>query len=288
MLVYGKSTLLRGPVELVEAPAKLVMETKMFKNTLLVGDRFITAADGTIDRAISTSLYKNVARIAQRTYSNKIQPITMAITNIVKTLMQDYQSVVISADALVERYLPGKPGTDLELVKGVTGLLGKIGRRGSTDIIHIADKIALKYSGTAAMRNFAVGKYQSNLAPLTAQLVYQYELLFSTALPTDTATPALEIKATSSPKVDSSLMQDSSAPLKTVPANKARKGNMLFTEKAMEGPADTHIVPATACAPEMKGAFSEATNDLPSTSTAEEVHDDTYIDPDASLYYLNM
>ena len=98
-----------APVQyVIEYPVQSAMKTKLGKITLNAGDRVVSAADGVIDRAMNTAVYKTTSNLVKKTYTSKVK----AIGNLKKNVVNKYHKVLVNADALVDKYLPGTTGKD--------------------------------------------------------------------------------------------------------------------------------------------------------------------------------
>jgi len=153
-LSYSKSTtgVLKWTVEKVEGPVCSVLDSKIGKTAIMAGDRAISVADGTIDKAMNTGAYKSTSRLVKTTYSSRILPATEKVKSTVASTTEKVKSTVASttsavttpvanaykgsleyADATVEYMLPEADALvaseDKKLPKSVVGLTRKITRR---------------------------------------------------------------------------------------------------------------------------------------------------------------
>jgi len=135
VLTFSKSKrLLRPTVELLERPVCAVVTSKAGLVTLAACDRLVSAADRTIDRVMTTSVYKCAVRAVAHNSAR-----TGAWR---RRALERYYAMLVRADALVDLYLcPANASKDsvkqptLVITKrGVSGLATKVARRGHSRI----------------------------------------------------------------------------------------------------------------------------------------------------------
>jgi hypothetical protein len=133
VLAFSKSKrLLRPTVELLERPVCAVVTSKAGLVTLAAGDRLVSAADRTIDRVMTTSVYKCAVRAVAHNSAR-----TGAWR---RRALERYHAMLLRADALVDLYLPPANASKDSVKKtkiqesGVSGLATKVARRGHARI----------------------------------------------------------------------------------------------------------------------------------------------------------
>ena len=98
-------------------------------------------ADGKIDKAMRASLYKATSHAVKTFYTNKLVPAQKTCMAFKKKCIEQYHQGLLSADALVDQYLPGTAAKDkvnpalLVKRKGATGLVNKFCKRARAHVI---------------------------------------------------------------------------------------------------------------------------------------------------------
>ena len=150
-LTYGKSKpgVVKWTVEKVSGPVCSVLESKIGQTAIKAGDRVISVADGTIDKAMNTGAYKSTSRLVKTTYSSRVLPATEKVkstvasttaavkttysTRVTTPMANAYNGSLAFADKTVEYMLPETDASfasdDKKLPKSVVGLTCKITRR---------------------------------------------------------------------------------------------------------------------------------------------------------------
>jgi hypothetical protein len=135
VLTFSKSKrLLRPTIELLERPVCAVVTSKAGLVTLAACDRLVSAVDRTIDRVMTTSVYKCAVRAVAHNSAR-----TGAWR---RRALERYYAMLLRADALVDLYLPPanaskdsvKQPTLVIMKRGVSGLATKVARRGHARI----------------------------------------------------------------------------------------------------------------------------------------------------------
>lgn len=169
--------IVKWTVDKIEPPAARVLDTKLARTALKIGDRAVSVADGTIDRAMKTAVYKTSSHVIKDTFRRALE----------------------LADASVEYMLPADATDKTEYcnpkAESVMGLTRKLSVRATHSINQVCsrifkralvfrdmmlklsrryvtavDKLLLKYKHTAALRNSLLSWYSSRLAPMLSSL----------------------------------------------------------------------------------------------------------------------
>ena len=91
-----------------------VLKSKLGQTTLKVADSVVTYADGAVDKALNTGVYKSTSRAVRTTYSDKLVPATVAVKKTVSSttsavttpIANAYTGALTYADKTVEYVLP--------------------------------------------------------------------------------------------------------------------------------------------------------------------------------------
>ena len=153
----GKDGYVKWVVEKVEAPAIVVLDSGVGKAALNVGDRVVKFADNTVDTTMNTSVVKNGRKMVKDTYTNRVLPVTTAVSTKVSTttaavttpIAKVYTGSLEMCDRTVERFLPADEKKELPLTPMVIGR--KITRR-SVNRARAARANAGKYYVSAKAR----------------------------------------------------------------------------------------------------------------------------------------
>ena len=135
--VKSKPGVIKWAVEKVEGPAVSVLKSKLGQTTLKVADSVVTYADGAVDKALNTGVYKSTSRAVRTTYSDKLVPATVAVKKTVSSttsavttpIANAYTGALTYADKTVEYVLPVGDADDKKLPKSIVGISMKLKRR---------------------------------------------------------------------------------------------------------------------------------------------------------------
>ena len=105
----------------LERPARALLGSKLGKTALLASDRVVSVADGAIDTAMGTSLFKVTARTVKTTYSSRVQPAAARMRSAYaaaarrsaawrRQVTSEYHRILLRADGLVDAFLPPAAG----------------------------------------------------------------------------------------------------------------------------------------------------------------------------------
>jgi len=183
-LAYSKSKpgMVKWTVEKIEGPVSSVLGSKLGQTAIKVGDRAVTVADGTIDKAMNTGVYKSSSRVVKTTYTNRILPATSAVkktcarasTAVTTPVVNTVNKALELADRSVEYMLPEADAKirkeDQKLPKTVVGLSRKISRRSVRKVAATRKMVAstaayaLEQSKPANIKKNTVLVYSKTLA----------------------------------------------------------------------------------------------------------------------------
>lgn len=174
----GKDGYVKWVVEKVEAPAIVVLDSGVGKAALNVGDRVVKFADNTVDTTMNTSVVKNGRKMVKDTYTNRVLPVTTAVSTKVSTttaavttpIAKVYTGSLEMCDRTVERFLPADEKKELPLTPMVIGR--KITRR-SVNRARAARANAGKYYVSAkAKAAYAVEQAKPENIKKNSKIVY--------------------------------------------------------------------------------------------------------------------
>ena len=183
-LAYTKSKpgVMKWTVEKVEGPVCSVLGSKLGQTALKVGDRAVSVADGTIDKAMNTGVYKSSSRVVKTTYTNRIVPATAAVKSTYSRASSAVTTPVVNsvnkaleiADKSVEYMLPEADAKllkeDKKLPRSVVGLSRKITRRSVRKVAATRKMVAataaytLEQAKPANVKKNVVAVYTKSLA----------------------------------------------------------------------------------------------------------------------------
>jgi len=174
----GKDGYVKWVVEKVEAPAIVVLDSGVGKAALNVGDRVVKFADNTVDTTMNNSVVKNGRKMVKDTYTNRVLPVTTAVSTKVSTttaavttpIAKVYTGSLEMCDRTVERFLPADEKKELPLTPMVIGR--KITRR-SVNRARAARANAGKYYVSAkAKAAYAVEQAKPENIKKNSKIVY--------------------------------------------------------------------------------------------------------------------
>ena len=122
VLVWTKAAPGLAPVAgALERPARALLGSKLGKTALLASDRVVSVADGAIDTAMGTGLFKMTARTVKTTYSSRVQPAAARMRSAYaaaarrsaawrRQVTSEYHRILLRADGLVDAFLPPAAG----------------------------------------------------------------------------------------------------------------------------------------------------------------------------------
>ena len=156
------------------------------KHAIAFGERLLSIADGSLDKAISSSLFKSTSHIVKRAATQIRSPAWRAkerfsklvrqARQVKRALVEEYYKALVLSDRLVDFYLPGKLGKEtvklpvlLVKKKGMRGLVRKISARSKLHAAEAAKKAscALKNAPTTFKVTFVAARYKVLKLPLT-------------------------------------------------------------------------------------------------------------------------
>lgn len=190
-----RSGILKWTVGKIEGPATRVLNSKLGKIVLKIGDRAVTVADGTIDRAMNTGVYKTSSHTIKGTYrwaleladasveyvlppdaSDATSPTAVAANEKAKSLVglsrkvskRATHSIKEACSSVHKRALALRnmklrirlmPLPSLSEIKSTLKSLPVVMKKRSERYVTAMDRLLLKYKHTAALRNKVVGVY---------------------------------------------------------------------------------------------------------------------------------
>jgi hypothetical protein len=194
----------------VEGPATRVLDSKLGNIVLRIGDRAVTVADGTIDRAMNTGVYKTSSHTIKGTYrwaleladasveyvlppdaSDATSPTAVAANEKAKSLVglsrkvskRATQSIKKACSSVHKRALALRnmklrirlmPLLSLSEIKSTLKSLPAVMKKRSERYVTAMDKLLLKYKHTAVLRNKVVGVYSRlalTVSPLASRIL---------------------------------------------------------------------------------------------------------------------
>jgi len=157
------------------------------KHAIALGDRLLSVADGSLDKAMNSGFFKSTSHMVKRAYVTQIRAPALRVkerysklvrqaSHAKRALVDEYQKALVHSDRLVDFYLPGKLGKEtvklpvlLIKKKGMGGLISKIGARSKLHAAEAAKKAscALKNAPTTFKMTFVAARRKVLTLPLT-------------------------------------------------------------------------------------------------------------------------